>query len=180
MPSNRKRPVIDSSVDVVMGVQMALSPETTTVFVSRPIPPNRKKPVINPEKGLVVGAFRPTTLPGFMPTSSIWADHSKLNSKDSEPRGTKLWDDRDKEPVISKADIVMAVMDSMGTIVDNLAENLAGDLNNMLANSKLTGNPSMSSPQSDADNDASKGHKVMEGQRAVQEHMGSEARLDHH
>jgi hypothetical protein len=34
-------------------------------------------------------------------------------------------------PMLSKADIILAVMDSMGTIVDNLANNFEGEWSNM-------------------------------------------------
>jgi hypothetical protein len=170
MPSNRMQPIISQDVDVVMGVHIA-PPETTPVFVSRPIPPNRKKPVINPEKGLVVGTFNSAPLPGFVPTGSLLVGRSSsqalgsLNYKDIQSKIST-----NNDPIISRADVVMAVMDSVGTIVDNLAEDMAVDLNNM-----FTASPSSHESDANQDNTGTKGQMVMLGQLAIRDSAREQA-----
>ena len=153
IPPNRKQPILDPSIDIVMG---AVAPETTPMFSPRPIPPNRKKPVINLDKGLVMGALLP---PVAMPVSV----HHIMNPVMSSGSSTRV-----TAPVLSKADIVMAVMDSMGTVVDNLAENLMVDLNGILDKLPVTPTPSPST----------KGTRSMEKQQAVQEQVELESSME--
>ncbi len=152
IPPNRKQPTINPDVDLVMGV---LSPETTPVFSPRPIPPNRKRPAVDPNRDVVIGALQPGA--ALISRPIVIAPSRPVNI-------------RSNKPVISKADIVMAVMDSMGTIVDNLAENLSGDWNNLL--DKLPSTPQYSS-NAYTDSEASdKAKRAMEGQKAVKDQAG--------
>ena len=178
IPPNRKQPILDPSIDIVMG---AVAPETTPVFSPRPIPPNRKKPVINLDKGLVMGALLP---PVAMPVSVHHAMnpvmgallppvampvsvHHTMNPVMSSGSSTRV-----TTPVISKADVVMAVMDSMGTVVDNLAENLMVDLNGIL--NKLPVPPQMTQTPAPS----AKGTRSMEKQQAVQEQVELETSME--
>jgi hypothetical protein len=97
------------------------------------VAPNRQLPALDPTK-TVQGVQAPQTTPVFKP-------------KPIPPNR--------KVPVISKADIVMAVTDKLGFIVDNMAERLVMDLDNILTN--LPNPPN--SPNS---------KRAMEAQQAIQ------------
>ena len=94
---------------------------------------------------------------------SITSKLSKLSRLDSLP-----------SPIISKADIVLAVMDSMGAIVDNLAqnmeENLKDDLNDLLSKLPPKVGPGLESAS--LLNDLSP-DKVKEAQQAVESGVDS-------
>lgn len=78
-------------------------------------PPNRQLPSLDPSLGLVSGveaAPIPDTTPVFKP-------------KPVPPNR--------KRPVITKADVVMAMSDKLGILVDTLAKRLATDVENALA-----------------------------------------------
>jgi hypothetical protein len=98
------------------------------------VAPNRQLPALDPTK-TVQGVQAPQTTPVFKP-------------KPIPPNR--------KVPVISKADIVMAVTDKLGFIVDNMAERLVMDLDNILTN--LPNPP----------NSPNTGKRAMEAQQAIQ------------
>ena len=110
-----------------------------TAQETTPTPPSRKQPVLNPSLDMVFAQFPETTPVGpvFKPVSAIPPNR--------------------KQPVISKADIVMAATDRVGILVNNLAQDLAMDLNNIINNLPVA-------------NPAPKGGKrVMESQQAVED-----------
>ncbi len=83
---------------------------------STPTPPNRQLPFLDPALGIVSGvevppAPAPDTTPVFKP-------------RPIPPNR--------KKPVITKADIVMAMSDKLGILVDSLAKRLAADVENVL------------------------------------------------
>lgn len=83
---------------------------------STPPPPNRQLPLLDPSLGIVSGveaAPAPDTTPVFKP-------------KPIPPNR--------KRPVITKADIVMAMSDKLGILVDSLAQRLAADVEGVLVN----------------------------------------------
>ena len=97
-------------------LSLAHAQETTPMPENLPslIPPNRKQPTFNPELDMVQGALEPVSnTPVFKP-------------KPIPPNRMR--------PVISKADVVMAATDKVGILVNNLAQDLAVDLNKLLQN----------------------------------------------
>ena len=140
IPPNRKQPIISPNVDIVMG---AISPEATHVNIPTGIPSNRKQPVTRPNLDTIMGALPPGSVPASRPSP---APPVHPNS------------------VISKADVVMAVIDSMGTIVNNLAENLSGDLNDVFKK-----------PAVPPDNRDVIVNRVMEMQNGVRDQVGDDS-----
>lgn len=103
-----------------------------------PIPPNRKQPLLSPGLDVVFGAqLPPETTPVFKPRPV--------------PPNRKV-------PIISKADIVMAATDRVGILVNNLAQDMAADLNNIINNLPAPGGAK----------------RVMESQQAVWEQVGDD------
>lgn len=103
------------------------------------VPPNRMQPSLNSNLEMVQAALPPETTPVF-------------NPRPIPPNR--------KQPVISKADIVMAATDKIGILVNNLAQNLAADLKKLLINL----------PVAPENNNGPKGGlRAMEGQWAIQE-----------
>lgn len=95
---------------------------------STPTPPNRQLPLLDPSLGIVSGveaAPTPDTTPVFKP-------------KPIPPNR--------KRPVITKADIVMAMSDKLGILVDSLAQRLAADVEGILVNLPADPAPPPSSP----------------------------------
>lgn len=102
------------------------------------IPPNRKQPTFNPDLDMVQGQFLfPETTPVFKPRP---VEVRPVEFGPIGPIGPvlpilpKTIPPNRKQPVISKADVVMAATDKIGILVNNLAQNLAMDLNNLLNN----------------------------------------------
>lgn len=95
------------------------------------IPPNRKQPTFNTDFDMVQGqGLTPDTTPVFKPRP--------IEPKTIEPILPRPIPPNRKQPVISKADVVMAATDKIGILVNNLAQNLAVDLSNLLNNLPVT------------------------------------------
>jgi hypothetical protein len=77
--------------------------------LTTPFPSNRKQPALDPALDLVKGVLIP---PQTIPTRPIPPNR--------------------KQPALPKADIVMAATDKVGILVNNLARDLAVDLNALI------------------------------------------------
>jgi hypothetical protein len=133
VPPNRIQPIIAPGVDLVVGVK---NPETTPVSTPRPIPPNRKRPVMDPSKGVVVGLSAQHLLPSTGTNLGGLVNKHESRLRDhgyaQDFQSPLSHDTKPLKPVISKADVIMAVVDGMGAIADLLADNLANDINDVV------------------------------------------------
>lgn len=80
--------------------------------LTTPFPSNRLQPALDPALDLVKGVLIPPQTPKTIPTRPIPPNR--------------------KQPPLPKADIVMAATDKVGILVNNLARDLAVDLNALI------------------------------------------------
>lgn len=85
---------------------------------STPTPPNRQLPFLDPALGIVSGVEVPPAPAPTPDTTPVFKPRPIPPNR--------------KKPVITKADIVMAMSDKLGILVDSLAKRLADDVENAL------------------------------------------------
>jgi hypothetical protein len=151
---NHTQPVTSSDVDLISGFD-SQQPETNEIVTTphpnqptttpRPIPPNRKRPIIPPDRNVVVGVsvHDVSQLSGSDMAGLSIQKESRLrnNGRIEDIRTSISHETKPQKAIISKSDVIMAVVDGMGAIADMLADSLADDINSVVNTRPGPGTP---------------------------------------